>query len=295
MRVADIQRFCMHDGPGVRTTVFLKGCPLRCAWCHNPETQSNKQELLYYKNKCIGCGACVLCNQSAHVFSTLHTINRNLCISCGECVVGCPTCALEIIGRDYITHELLEIIEKDCAFYGKSGGVTISGGEPFMQYKETVSLLKSCKEKNIHTAVETCGYFDSDILDSAVKQTDLFLWDIKDTDSQRHKEYTGVPNEQILNNLKLADSMGAQTRIRCILVNNVNANEQHYANVFDLVSKLKNCEGVEFIPYHAFGGGKAEALGRDNSGNNSWIPTEKQLADAKNYLLQRGVYVFSGS
>jgi pyruvate formate lyase activating enzyme len=202
---------------------------------------------------------------------------------------------LEISGKDYTVQELLEIIEKDRAFYDQRGGVTISGGEPFMQHKETLSLLRRCKENGIHTTVETCGYFDPDILECAVPLTDLFLWDIKDTDSERHKEYTGVHNERIINNLIQADAIGAKTRLRCILVNGVNTNEQHYEGIFKLISILKNCEGVEFIPYHAFGGGKSEALGKKNSGNNHWIPLESQIADAKNYLLQRGICVFNGS
>lgn len=279
MRVTDIQRFCMHDGPGVRSTIFLKGCPLRCLWCHNPETQSSQKELLFYKEKCIKCGICGACD-------------KETCILCGECAKRCPTGAREVVGYEYTTQNLFEIIKKDLAFYGLSGGVTISGGEPFMQPEGTISLLKLCKEYGIHTAVETCGYFNSDIIDSAVKQTDLFLWDIKDTDCKRHKEYTGVPNEKIINNLILADSMGAKTRIRCILVNGVNTSEQHYENVFKLVSKLKNCEGVEFIPYHSFGGGKSESLGKKNSGNNNWIPTENQISEAKKYLSKKGIYAF---
>ena len=295
MRVADIQRFCMHDGPGIRTTVFLKGCPLRCAWCHNPETQNNTKELLYYQNKCIGCGACLECANGVHTFLSAHTIERLLCVGCGECAAKCPTGALENIGKDYTAQKLLAIIEKDFAFYGRNGGVTVSGGEPFMQYEEVFSLLKLCKESDIHTTVETCGYFNSEILETAAKLTDLFLWDIKDTDSKRHKEYTGVTNERIIGNLKLVDSMGAKTRIRCILLNNVNANERHYANIFDIVSKLNHCEGVEFIPYHAFGGGKSEALGKKNSGNNRWIPHKTQISEASNYLQQRGIFVFNGS
>lgn len=292
MRVADIQRFCMHDGPGVRTTVFLKGCPLRCAWCHNPETQNNKKELLYYKNKCIGCGACVVCSQKAHKFSKFHTVERDLCIGCGECAAECPTGALEIVGKDYTLQELFKSIEKDRAFYGESGGLTLSGGEPFMQSEETISLLKLCKENGIHTAVETCGYFNLDILERAVPLTDLFLWDIKDTDSKRHKEYTGVSNEKIIENLILADSLGAKTRIRCILANGINTEEQHYKNIADIVLGLANCEGVELLPYHSFGGAKAVALGKLSIGNDSWIPSKEQIDIAKAHLKQSGIVVF---
>ncbi len=292
MRVADIQRFCMHDGPGVRTTVFLKGCPLRCAWCHNPETQSNKIELLYYENKCIGCGACAVCSQNAHTFSEFHIINRDLCIGCGKCFIECPTGALEIVGKDYTVGELCKIIEKDRAFYGENGGVTLSGGEPFFQAQEILLLLKLCKENGIHTAVETCGYFTTDILNRVVPLTDLFLWDVKDTDSQRHKEYTGVSNERIIHNLILADSLGAKTRIRCPLINGVNTDEQHYKNVGGIVSQLKNCEGVEFIPYHSYGGVKTAALGQLYLKNDKWIPSKEQIDEAKKYLKNMGITVF---
>lgn len=295
MLVANVQRFSMHDGPGIRTTVFLKGCPLKCAWCHNPETQSRNKELLFYGSKCIGCDSCVICNRKVHKLSHTHTIERELCLGCGECVNECPTGALEIVGREYSVQELAKIIEKDRAFYGTTGGVTLSGGEPFAQAEESMRLLKLCKEIGIHTAIESCGYVSSDILKRAVPLTDLFLWDIKDTDSQRHKEYTGVPNERMINNLKLADSMGARTRIRCILVNGVNTTEKHYNGIAEIYHQLKNCEGVEFMPYHSFGGTKAVALGKTKGGNDYWIPSPEQVSAAKNYLRQRGIHIMNGS
>ena len=221
MRVANIQRFCMHDGPGIRTTVFLKGCPLRCAWCHNPETQSADKEILFFQNKCIGCGGCNMCPANAHFFSDKHIFDRSLCVFCNKCIDVCPTGTLEICGKDYTAYELLDITQKDTAFYGNTGGVTLSGGEPFLQAKDALALLKLCKTNGIHTAVETCGYFSPDILKYAISLTDLFLWDIKDTDSNRHKKYTGVSNERIIKNLFLADQSGANTRLRCILVNNI--------------------------------------------------------------------------
>lgn len=295
MRVADIQRFCMHDGPGIRTTVFLKGCPLGCLWCHNPETQSRKRELLYYEKKCIGCGACTVCRQKAHRISQSHTFERDLCIVCGECAAGCPTGALEIIGKEYTVRELFEMIGKDRAFYAENGGVTISGGEPFMQAEETISLLRLCRENGIHTAVETCGYFSSDTLPRAVPAVDLFLWDIKDTSAERHRVYTGVSNEKIIDNLRMADDLGAKTRIRCIMVNGVNMEEAHFDGLAKIISRLHHCTGVELIPYHSFGGAKSAALGRACGGKDDWIPTKEQMMDAKNCLRQRGVPVFGGT
>ena len=163
LKVTEIQRFCMHDGPGVRTTVFLKGCPLQCAWCHNPETQTFKSELLFYPNKCIGCGGCVnACPQSVHSTNEKHVVDRAKCILCGECEKSCPTGALEICGEDMSIEAILSVAEKDKAFYGEYGGITLSGGEPFAQGKRAVALLKACKEKGLHTAVETCGYADAE-------------------------------------------------------------------------------------------------------------------------------------
>ena len=293
LRVTEIQRFCMHDGPGIRTTVFLKGCPLRCAWCHNPETQKSTAELLFYQNKCINCGGCTIsCPQGAHVIEKQHFIDREKCILCAECAKGCPTGALEICGNEYTVTEILSVIEKDRAFYGNIGGVTLSGGEPFAQKESTVALLKACKEKGVHTMVETCGYADADVLRAAIPFVDLFLWDIKDTDDERHKKYTGASTQKILDNLLLADAMGANTRLRCILINGINTNEAHYHKIAKIASSLSHCEGVEWIPYHAYGGTKATFLGGEDSGRKEWIPTPEQMEKAKASLKFYGVNSF---
>ena len=292
MRIAEIQRFCMHDGPGIRTTLFLKGCPLRCKWCHNPETQSENTELLYYEKKCIGCKLCGSCSQDVHLFSENHTVKRNLCINCGKCISACPTNALELSGKDYTVDELLDIIIKDLAFYENDGGVTLSGGEPFLQKDETIALLKACKNAGINTAVETCGYFSADILRELTSLVDLMLWDIKDTNSKRHKDYTGKDNEKIINNLILADSVGIKTRIRCILVNGVNTDTEHYKGVIEIFKRLKNCEGVELLPYHSLGGTKYVAQGRRYLGSDGWIPEDGRISSAKEYFISHGVFVF---
>ena len=263
MKITEIQRFCMHDGPGIRTTVFVKGCPLHCAWCHNPETQNSSKELLFFKSKCIFCKTCLTCENHVHSFTDVHDITRKSCVTCGKCTELCPTNALEIVGKDMSAEELFESVQRDTAFYAKDGGVTVSGGEPFSQHEEVIEFLKLCNENNINTTVETCGVFPSHITKEAVKYVDMFLWDIKDTDSARHKTYTGLDNKLIIDNLLLADKFGAKTLLRCIMLQGINMNAGHYSGIANIYNKLKNCIGVELIPYHSFGLSKAEALGRD--------------------------------
>lgn len=292
MRVAEIQRFCMHDGPGVRTTVFLKGCPLGCVWCHNPETQNQAPELLYYANKCIGCGACTVCVHGAHTFTESHTVDRARCVGCGNCVPSCPSGALERIGDEMTVEEVLVRVQRDRAFYGEHGGITVSGGEPFLQAGELKRLLRLCKENGIHTAIETCGFFPSTHLSEIAPLCDLFLWDIKDTCDERHRQNTGVSNQRIIDNLRLADSLGAGTRIRCILLNGVNTNEQHYTAIAELYHHLHHCEGVQLLPYHTYGGAKAMALGLPNTSNDEWIPTAAQLREANIFFTNHRVTVY---
>ena len=293
--VTDIQRFCMRDGPGVRTTVFLKGCGMRCLWCHNPETQKGSPELLYYAQKCILCGACAaICPNGVHtVLDDTHTLLRDACQNCGICTRVCPTKALDISGTKYSAEALIAIVERDRSFYGKAGGVTLSGGEPFLQKEGAIELLKMCRAKEINTAVETCGYFDPDVLEEAVPLTDLFLWDLKDTDDTRHREYTGVSNERIIKNLEYADRLGAKIRLRCILVNGVNTDEKHYRCVAEIAKRLSNSDGVELIPYHAYGGSKATFLGRPDNGRTEWIPSPNQLCAAKDILLAQGIKIYT--
>lgn len=292
LKVTEIQRFCMHDGPGVRTTVFLKGCPLRCAWCHNPETQKMGSELLLYSQKCVGCMGCLnSCSVGAHSVGEVHEIDREKCVTCFACSDSCPTGALEKCGTDMTVEEILKTAEKDRAFYGEFGGLTVSGGEPFAQKESALELLKACRERGISTAVETCGYADTHILEDSVPFVDLFLWDIKDTDDIRHKKYTGVSNKLILENLKAVNNLGANIRLRCILVKGVNTDERHYNNIAEIARTIAHFDGVEFIPYHAYGGSKAVFLGLKDNGNREWIPSENDVIYAKEYLASRGICV----
>ena len=288
--VAEIQRFCMRDGDGLRTVVFFKGCPLRCAWCHNPEMRSFGQEILFYKSQCIFCGACVsACSQNAHTLYPDRTFDRSACVSCGACAEVCCTTALKTVKRDMTVDDVVAVVMRDKAFYLERGGVTLSGGEAMAHPREALALLRACKSQGIHTALETCGYFPTAYVEELCAVTDLFLYDVKDTDAERHQAYTGVGNDLILKNLRAINERGGRTRLRCILVEGVNTNTSHYQAVADLFHSLGHCECVELIPYHAYAGSKMLPLGKADNGKTPWIPTPETIEEARGFLVSRGV------
>ncbi len=308
--VTDIQRFCMHDGPGVRTVVFLKGCPLHCAWCHNPETQRFESEMLYYPQKCIGCGACVSsCPAGAHTLTADgHTFDRTICTGCGACARVCCTEALTLAAQTMTIADILAVVERDRAFYGASlpcsdghartlGGLTVSGGEPMAHPAGTLTLLEAARAAGLSTAVETCGEFSPTHIPRLVAASDLLLWDVKDTDPARHKAYTGVDNIRILQNLReaarLAAPGGCRIRLRCILVAGVNTTSAHYAALGELASSLPALEGVEFLPYHAYSGSKMLPLGKPDNGRVDRIPDDATVEQARVALHARGVPVIN--
>ena len=230
---------------------------------------------MFFGNKCISCRLCASC--SAHSFDGgKHSIDREKCVLCGKCADLCPTTALQICGRDMTVDEIVREVKKDVAFYGTNGGVTLSGGEPLAQ-AGVVDLLRAFKSDGINTAIETCGFYD---VSAVLPYTDLFLWDIKDTDPARHEKYTGVSNGRILENLFAADEKGAKTRLRCIITRGVNANVDHYKRVNEIMGKLKNCTGADILPYHAYGGSKATSLGLPDNGDPAYIPTDDEINEA---------------
>lgn len=290
--VTKIQKFCTHDGPGVRTTVFLKGCPLRCRWCHNPETQSIRQEFFYTPSYCLGCRACVaVCTEGVHAFTAEHIINRSLCKSCNACTKACPSGALEACAQQMSAKQIMSDVMKDRAFYGEKGGLTLSGGEPLLHGKNILPLLQTAKENGLTTVIETCGVFEPTLLDTIVPMTDLFLWDIKDTNPERHRTNTGGSLETVLANLRKADSLCAKTRLRCILLQGVNLNDEHLAALTAIYHSLRYCEGIELLPYHTYGDSKNMQLALPSAAHLEWIPTSEQMEQAKRFVAHYAVLI----
>ncbi len=279
--IFDIQRFCVHDGPGIRTTVFFKGCPLRCIWCHNPESQKAEVSIAYYSDKCASCGACAaVCDQNKHTMvNGKHIFNRTGCIRCGKCKEACLNGAIEILGRRESAEQILSEVIRDRIFYKNSGGgLTVSGGEPFAQAEFLTELLRSAKEKGIHTCIETCGYAKPEKVAEVAKYTDIFLFDIKETDDARHTELTGVPFTPIKENLMLLNSLGAKIVLRCPLVPDINTRDEHYTEIARLAAALDNLLEVNVMAYHLLGNGKYDALEMENKmlGHSAMTPEQKE-------------------
>jgi pyruvate formate lyase activating enzyme len=245
--IANTQRMSMDDGPGIRTTVFLKGCSLNCSWCHNPETISSKPHILWYAEKCIGCGLCIdTCPENAIIKNNASQIEiTTSCKHCQTCIDTCPGAALEMIGHYESIDTLQNTIQKDISYYKTSGGgVTVSGGEPCLQAETVTSLFRNLKQNNIHTALDTCGYCDSHVFQNILPQTDLVLFDIKEIDSNRHLEYTAHTNERIIRNLEkicqIITDQKLQTRIwiRTPIIPDATDSDENIRGIGKLVSNL---------------------------------------------------------
>ena len=279
--IFDIKRFAVHDGDGIRTTVFFKGCPLKCVWCHNPEGIAYKPQLAYYKNKCVSCGECVnICPQNAHSLKNgLHIFQRENCISCGKCASTCLSEALTIYGKDVTIDELMPLLLEDEDFYKTSGGgVTLSGGECLSQADFCAELLKKLKEENIHTAVDTCGFVSKEAISKVIPYTDIFLYDIKAIDEDVHIRCTGHKNKPILENLKYIDSCGKNIEIRIPYVPHYNDNQIEKIAVF--LSEIKNITKIRLLPYHNYAGSKYNSLDMVNTLPQD-LPDKDELHEAK--------------
>lgn len=264
--VFDIQKFSIHDGPGIRTTVFLKGCPLRCVWCHNPESWRPEPELLFTAARCTGCRRCAeVCPAGGHAFTAegRHELDRAACVRCGKCVEQCPAEALELCGRSLTVEEVMTEVRKDRVFYENSGGgMTLSGGEPMMRPEFTFALLDAAKKEGIHTALESCGFAPREEFERILPVTDLFLFDIKTMDEAKHLRLTGRDNRLILSNLEFLSGAGAEIVLRCPLVPGLNDTPGELARIGELAERLSGVTGIDVEPYHPLGVSKAERLGQ---------------------------------
>jgi pyruvate formate lyase activating enzyme len=261
----DIKRFAIHDGPGIRTTAFFKGCPLSCDWCHNPESQTPSPELLFRSSRCTGCGHCVaVCPEGAlRLENGVAVMDRERCAACGKCVPVCSREARSMVGEAWTAQDLAEELSRDTIFFEQSGGgITCSGGEPLAQAAFCADVLRLCRERGLHTAVDTCGHVDEASLRRVAEHVDLFLYDLKLMDGDRHRQATGVPNDEILHNLEQLDRWGRSVWIRVPLVPGVNDDEENLCALADFVRSLSCVRALQVLPYHAGGDEKWLGLGR---------------------------------
>lgn len=292
--IFDIKRYALHDGPGIRTTVFLKGCPLACWWCHNPESQAPETELLVRANRCTRCGACAeICPQDAiHLEATTSMTDRARCERCGRCVEICFSGARDLVGREISLAELLREVERDTPFHDASGGgVTFSGGEPLLQAEFLAAALSACRERDIHTVVDTCGYAPWEAFEGLRRDVQLFLYDLKLLDDDRHVRYTGVSNALILRNLRILSERGARIIVRVPLIPGVNDDVESLQQLGAFMASLPQRHPVELLGYHDIAGAKYAALGREYSLANVPVPAPEALERACRTLTTFGLEV----
>ena len=279
--ITDIQRFSIHDGPGIRTTVFLKGCNQRCFWCHNPETLSPKPELQLYLERCIACGACFeRCPEGAHTLvDGEHHFDRDVCTGCGACAETCYARALVLIGETKSADEVVETVLRDRAFYETSGGgVTLSGGDPLLQPAFTEAVLSRCHEAGLHTAVETAANVPWERIEKILPVTDLVMMDIKLMDSERHREAVGVPNERILANARRLGETGKPLIVRTPVVPGINDDADTIRAIAAFAARLPNLVSYELLRFHAMATNKYDSLGMIYQAATLTAPTQEHMA-----------------
>ena len=288
--IFDIKRYSVNDGPGIRTTIFLKGCSLRCVWCHNPEGLESKPQRMYTKSKCIGCQSCVeVCPQQVLTLTPEGIVaDESKCVLCQQCADVCPSLAMKFGGKEWKMEELMAVIEKERKVMEDSGGgVTICGGEPLMHYQYTLELLQELKKRRFHRAVDTTLFSNATIIKEVAANCELFLVDLKLMDSERHRFYTGVPNEIILANIRMIAEMGCDFFIRIPLIEGVNADEQNIDESARFLASIPwNRKVVNLLPYHDIGKGKHEKLG------TKYNPDSIQMAAPSQETQQRCIAQF---
>ena len=289
--IASIKRYMIHDGPGIRTVIFMKGCPLRCLWCSSPQTWRIEPSVIFVKSRCIGCGQCVeKCPDNAiHDSEGLKVIDHSACSLCGICTDVCPTEAMKFDGSLMTVSDVMEIIEKDRAFYDKSGGgVTFSGGEPSYQWEFLHEMLRNCKGAAIHTALETTGHMEWTIFEQLLPFVDLLLYDVKHTESETHEKLTGKPNHIIQENLKrIAGRKSPPIEIHFPVIPGCNDSQSNIDALLDIMKSL-GLRKIDLFPFHLLGSHEYEELGIDYAMKNRTVPTDRDIGRIKKYITSHG-------
>ncbi|MCP4627068.1 MAG: glycyl-radical enzyme activating protein [bacterium] len=294
--IFDVQRFSLHDGPGIRTLVFMKGCPLTCAWCSNPESRQTRPEVMYYKGKCIECFSCIAACPNSEVLRQKWPLVLDECEGCGRCVTACYAEARQLIGRRVTVDEVLETVLRDVVFYEESGGgVTVGGGEPTLQADFVTRFLSQCREHSLHTAIETCGFTSWEIFNRVLRQVDLLLLDIKHMDTDRHKALTGVGNEQILANARRAAAGGQDIIIRLPLIPGFNDGTGNLTQLGGFIrDELYPVRRIDILPYHSTGESKSTRLGKAYGLNGASLQSPQEISGVQQILQSHDLDVKIG-
>jgi len=296
--VFNIQRYSVHDGPGIRTTVFLKGCPLRCLWCSNPESQRPEPQIVFWPDRCIGCDACrAACPRSTIAIDEAgyRRVLAERCDGCGQCVETCYAEAVEQVGRSMTVEEVLAAVEADHPFYDQSGGgMTLSGGEPLAQPEFSLRLLRGAQQRGIHTVLETCGHAPWDVWQSLLPHVDLILYDVKDIDPDRHRHNTGVSNELILDNLERLSSAGVSLIVRRPVIPGYNDDVESIHALARFAGGLGTVHEIDLLPYHRFGRDKYKRLGRNYAMGDATSLQEEDVIGLRDILASYGFRVKIG-
>lgn len=289
--IFNIQRYSIDDGPGIRTIVFFKGCPLRCLWCCNPESQRPEPEISHNSNLCLKCGRCAnnCPNHAIRMTENGPVINREICVNCGSCTKECYPQAIKLIGEKKSVDEIYRTVKKDEQYYKASGGgLTVSGGEPLTHVDFVEELFIRCKQDGINTAIETCGMVPQEHFERILPLTDLFLFDIKQMDDDKHREYTGVSNRRILSNLSYLVTNGANVLVRLPLIPGMNDSDEDMKAVASYVKSL-GLKEVELMPYHDYGSGKYNQLDRIYELSELKRHDEQRIVDIHNIYENMGI------